>query len=172
MTDLRQVFMPSVINTDGERTELGLVTQEEDAWAVLRAFFARAEETDCIAATIDVWEVDYVGEEPRTELAYLQRRPCPICERSSFWSEMGEANFKGDKQPLSGRCYRLECASWVEPNNIEVDRFDCGWPAAPWTKRCESFNLGIRGLVEMRGAVTASGRRRRSTMSKELMDEL
>ncbi len=172
MTDLRQVFMPCVINTEREKTELGVVTREEDAWAVLRAFFARAEDTDCISATIDVWEVDYVGENPRTELAELSRRPCPICERSSFWSEMGEANFRGEKPSTSGRCYRLECSAWVEPNTIEIGRFDCGWPAAQWTKRVESFNLGIRGLVEMRGAVTASGRRRRSTMSNELMDDL
>jgi hypothetical protein len=30
----------------------------------------------------------------------------------------------------------------------------------------------VRGLVEMRGAVTASGRKRRSTMSSELMEDL
>ena len=172
MADLQQVFMPSVINTDGEKTELGVVTKEEDAWGVLRAFFSRAEETDCISATIDVWEVDYVGEHPRTELTLLSRRPCPICDRSSFWSELGEANLRGHREPFSGRCYRLECSAWVEPNNVEIERWDCGWPAAQWTKRVESFNLGIRGLVEMRGAVNASGRRHRATMSKKLVDEL
>ena len=38
----QQVFMPSVIDKEGVTTPLGITTKEEDSWAVLRAFFARA----------------------------------------------------------------------------------------------------------------------------------
>ncbi len=172
MSDLRQVFAPSVVDVDGVPTVLGTMSKEDDAWNVLKAFFAKAEDTEFVEAFVEVWEVDYVGEEPRTELGRMRRRPCPICERSSFWIELGDKILKGERQGESGRCHRAECSAWIEPNGIEQDRWDCGWPAAQWTKRVESFNLGIRGLVEMRGAVTASGRKRRSTMSSSLMEDL
>jgi len=48
MADLKQVFMPTVINVDGNTTALGVTSKESDAWDVLRAFFARAEETEFI----------------------------------------------------------------------------------------------------------------------------
>jgi len=168
----QQVFMPSVIDKEGVTTPLGITTKEEDSWAVLRAFFARAEETDVIRALIEVWEVDYIGENPSTNLAELKRRPCPICDRSTFWMELGGEEFRGERNPTSGRCYRAECGAWVEPNSVELDRIDCGWPSAHWTKRCESFALGIRGLVEMRGAVEAAGRPRRASLDKEVMRDL
>jgi hypothetical protein len=172
MSDLKQVFMPSVVNVDEVPTPLGVTSKESDAWDVLRAFFARAENTEYVEAYVEVWEIDYVGEEPNTELGRMRRRPCPICERSSFWEELDEPNYKGVRNGKSGRCHRPECSAWVDENNVEEGRWDCGWPAAQWTKRAESYNLGVRGLVEMRGAVTASGRKRHSTMSSELMEDL
>ena len=168
----QQVFMPSVIDKEGVTTALGITTKEEDSWAVLRAFFARAEETDVIRAVIEVWEVDYIGENPSTNLAELKRRPCPICDRSAFWMELAGEEFRGERAPTSGRCYRAECGAWVEQNSVEVERTDCGWPSAQWTKKCESFNMGIRGLVEMRGAVDAAGKPRRARMDKEMMRDL
>ena len=165
--------MPIVINVDMQPTPLGLTSKESDAWDVLRAFFARAEDTEFIEAFVEAWEVDYVGEEPNSELGRLRRRPCPICERSSFWEELGtEVSRKGEVAAKSGRCHRPECSAWIEENSVEDDRWDCGWPAAQWTKRVESYSLGIRGLVEMRGAVTAAGKERRATMSSDLMKDL
>jgi hypothetical protein len=172
MTGLKQVFMPTVIDVDGTPTALGVTSKEIDAWDVLRAFFGKAEDTEFVGAFVEVWEVDYIGEEPRTELGRMVRRPCPICERSSFWEELGEPNYKGERRPNTGRCHRPECSAWIEVNTVDAERWDCGWPAAQWTKRVESYNLGIRGLVEMRGAVTAAGKQRRSTMSSELMEDL
>ncbi len=172
MADLNQVFMPTVVDVDGKPTALGVTSKESDAWDVLRAFFARAEDTEFIEAFVEAWEVDFIGEEPNNELGRMRRRPCPICERSSFWEELGEITFKGERKGISGRCHRPECSAWIEQNNIEDERWDCGWPAAQWTKRVESYNLGFRGLVEMRGAVTAAGRKRHSTMSKEIMEDL
>lgn len=172
MNEPQQVFMPTVIDVDGRNTPLGVTSKESDAWDVLRAFFARAEYTDFIEAFVEVWEVDYIGEDPNTELGRMRRRPCPICERSSFWEELGEVNYKGVREGYSGRCHRPECSAWIEQNSIEESRWDCGWPAAQWTKRVETYNLGIRGLIEMRGAVTAAGRQRRSTMSSNLSKDL
>lgn len=172
MGDLRQVFMPTVVDVDGANTPLGITSEEKDAWDVLRAFFAKAEDTEFTEAYVESWEIDFIGEDPNIELGRMRRRTCPICERASFWEELGETNFKGVREGIGGRCHRPECSAWIEQNNIEDDRWDCGWPAAQWTKRVESFNLGFRGLVEMRGAVTASGRKRKSTMSKEIMDKL
>ena len=164
--------MPTVVDVDGKPTPLGVTSKESDAWDVLRAFFVRAENTEFIEALVEAWEVDFIGEQPNTELGRMRRRPCPICERSSFWEELGEENFKGVREGISGRCHRPECSAWVEQNGIENGRWDCGWPAAQWTKRVEGYNLGIRGLVEMRGAVTAAGTKRRSTMSSGLSKNL
>ena len=172
MADLKQVFMPTVVDVDGNTTPLGVTSKESDAWDVLRAFFSRAEDTEFVEALVESWEVDFIGEEPNNELGRLRRRPCPICERSSFWEELGDNNFKGERQGNSGRCHRPECSAWIEQNNIDDGRWDCGWPAAQWTKRVESYNLGFMGLVEMRGAVTAAGKTRQSTMSKEIMEDL
>ena len=145
---LKQVFVPSVSTPGGKETKLGVFSKEEDAWDVMRAFLSKAAETDIVSGNITAWEIDYVGEDGQYVLESFDRNPCPLCDLRSFWVEGDEAR---------ARCYNPSCNAWIEKNNFEPGRWDCGWPTANWEKRAEDYKQAFQRLVEMRAQSTSAG---------------
>ena len=145
---LKQVYVPVVATPGGEKTQLGVLSSEQDAWDVMRAFLSKAGETQVVTASIVAWEIDFVGEEGSFELATFDRKSCPVCTELSFWVE-GE-----DER---ARCYYSRCGAWIEENRFEPGRWDCGWPSANWNKRSDSFESAHKGLVEMRAKSNSAG---------------
>ncbi|MDP6906345.1 MAG: hypothetical protein QF440_02895 [Candidatus Thalassarchaeaceae archaeon] len=159
---LKQVFAPIVATPGGSETTLGVFSKEEDAWDVLRAFLAKAGETDIVSGNITVWEIDYVGEDGQFILAEFDRNPCPVCEERSFWVE-------GDNE--RARCYNLRCGSWIEQNTFDSSRWDCGWPAANWEKRADDYKQAFRRLIEMRAQSTSAGTEHRMPSREAWLNE-
>lgn len=145
---LTQVYVPSVATAGGERTELGVFRQEEDAWDVLRAFLAKAAATKLVSGRIRICELDFVGEEGQIDLAVFDRQSCPVCDELTFWVE-------GDQS--RAQCHYPRCGAWIEKNTYDHLRWDCGWPAAAWNKRADDYKSAYRGLVEMRAQSNAAG---------------
>ena len=144
----KQVFVPTVATPGGKETRLGVFSKEEDAWDVMRAFLTKAADTEIVSGNIAAWEIDYVGEDGQFVLESFDRNPCPVCDVRSFWVEGDEAR---------ARCYNISCSAWIEKNNYEIGRWDCGWPAANWEKRAENYKQALQRLVEMRAQSTSAG---------------
>ena len=71
-----RVFVPSVLEADGNAIGMGCFSTEQIAWEVMKTFLAKSEQMNLEQATIIAWDVDcllYTSPSPRD--ATLSRMP-------------------------------------------------------------------------------------------------
>jgi len=142
-----RVLTAIAIDREAEEEVLAMMIEDEDIEMVIRGFMADAESTDIIEIRIDSWKVGTIGPDARKMERILRRDACPVCTRTSFWIEDDE---------VRAACHDRLCKAWIEPNSVDEDRIDCGWPSAQKTRACSSFGEAKRVLTRMRAEAEAN----------------
>ena len=135
------------IGREGGEEVLAMMIEDEDLDMVIRGFMADAENTDIVEIRVDSWTVGTIGPDAREIERTLRRYACPVCTRTSFWIEGEE---------IRAACHDRLCKAWIEPNSVDDERIDCGWPSAQKTRACSSFGEAKRVLTQMRAEAEAN----------------
>ena len=135
------------IGREGGEEVLAMMIEDEDLDMVIRGFMADAENTDIVEIRVDSWTVGTIGPDAREIERTLRRAACPVCTRTSFWIEGEE---------IRAACHDRLCKAWIEPNSVDDERIDCGWPSAQKTRACSSFGEAKRVLTQMRAEAEAN----------------
>ena len=142
-----RVLTAIAIDREGGEEVLAMMVEDEDLEMVIRGFMADAESTDVVEIRIDNWTVGTIGPDAREMKRILRRDACPVCTRTSFWIEGEE---------IRAACHDRLCKAWIEPNSVDDERIDCGWPSAQKTRACSSFGEAKRVLTQMRAEAEAN----------------
>jgi hypothetical protein len=140
------VFSAIGISRDEEEIILGMMPSREISDEIVRGFMTSAEDTDIIEIRIEVWTIGKIGPDAKKNLTTHHRDACPICTRTTFWIEGEE---------VRASCHHRLCRAWIEPNRIEKNRIDCGWPSSQRTEACEDFEEARLVLTRMRAEAEA-----------------
>ena len=135
------------IDREGGEEVLAMMIEDEELEMVIRGFMADAESTDIVEIRVDSWNVGTIGPNAREMERILHRDACPVCTRTSFWVEGEE---------IRAACHDRLCKAWIEPNSVDDERIDCGWPSAQKTRACSSFGEAKRVLTQMRAEAEAN----------------
>ncbi len=158
--EIQRVFVPSVVEQDGDTIGLGCFSSEETAWQVLRAFLQKSEQMLLTKSSVIIWDVDRVGEDGMTVLSTMECKDCPVCLRRTFWVDLD--NF-------SALCHGSACSAWIEENTIDSEIIDCGWPATRFLKQNKSIEEAVRELYRLGDKLRAAGINEQEPGSAEKM---
>ncbi len=159
---LSRVFVPSVIEENGNSLGLGCFSSEDVAWQVLRAFLKKSEQMLLVKCSVVVWDVDIVGEEAMTVLSSMECKDCPVCSRRTFWIDVD--NF-------SALCYGTACSAWIEENTVDPEIIDCGWPTIRFLKQNKSIEEAVEALFKLGDKLKSAGEERLSQEDAESLME-
>jgi hypothetical protein len=157
---ISRVFVPSVIEEDGNTLGLGCFSTEVVAWQVLRAFLKKSEQMLLTKCSVVVWDIDIVGEEAMTVLSNMECKDCPVCSRRTFWIDID--NF-------SALCHGTACSAWIEENTVDPELIDCGWPTIRYLKQNKSIEEAVEALFKLGDKLKSAGAER---MAKENAEKL
>lgn len=127
------VFVPSVVNIDGEIEGLGIYSNENSALEKLKKKISENWSEGYKEAQLVMWTLDSDSSEA-VPLKHMYAKTCPICDERTFWTDVVEMN---------ALCYLPACQAWIESSDIEEGRIDCGWPPIGFT----SFSDSIEGAL-------------------------
>ena len=160
---ISRVYVPSVIEEDGNTLGLGCFSTEEVAWQVLRAFLKKSEQMLLTKCSVVVWDIDIVGEEAMTVLSSMECKDCPVCSRRTFWIDID--NF-------SALCHGTACSAWIEENTVDPEIIDCGWPTIRFLKQNKSIEEAVEALFKLGDKLKSAGAERMAKENAEsLIDE-
>ena len=140
------VFTAIGISRDREEDTLGIMPSRDSIDDIVRGFMTNAEDTEVVEIRIEAWTIGQIGSEAKNVVTTHIRDACPVCTRSTFWIE-------GDE--IRASCHDRLCRAWIEPNSIDKNRIDCGWPASQRTEACEDFEEARIVLTRMRAEAEA-----------------
>ncbi|MBJ60569.1 MAG: hypothetical protein CMB54_01390 [Euryarchaeota archaeon] len=140
------VFTAIGISRDKQEDTLGIMPSRDTVDEIVRGFMTNAEDTEIVEIRIESWIIGQIGSEAKNVVTNHFRDACPICTRTTFWVE-------GDETRAS--CHHRLCRAWIEPNTIDKNRIDCGWPASQRTEACEDFDEAKIVLTRMRAGAEA-----------------
>lgn len=143
-----RVYVPSVVDAEDGPIALGIFSTEETAWSVLRAMLKRSAQMTLDRASLIAWDLDVVGEAGMTVLSEMICKSCPVCQRRTFWVDLGQA---------SAICRGDRCEAWVEESHHEPGLIDAGWPQTGYLHRSTSIEDAIEGLRSMSHEVHGAG---------------
>ena len=158
--EISRVFVPSVVEENGDTLGLGCFSSEEVAWQVLRALLKKSEEMLLIKSSVVVWDIDIVGEEAMTVLSSMECKDCPVCSRRTFWIDID--NF-------SALCYGSACSAWIEENTIDPEIIDCGWPTIRFLKQNKSIDEAVETLFRLGDRLKSAGEEKLSQEDTEAL---
>ena len=69
MDSSKRVFVPSVLEADGNAIGMGCFSTEQIAWEVMKTFLGKSEQMNLQQATMIAWDIDVVGEDGMTVLS-------------------------------------------------------------------------------------------------------
>ena len=140
------IFSAIGISRDEIEETLGVMPSMEHTDEIVRGFMSNAEDTETIEIRIESWTIGQIGPEAKKVITSHFRDACPICTRTTFWIE-------GDE--IRASCHHRLCRAWIEPNSIDKNRIDCGWPSSQRTEACEDFEEAKIVLTRMRAEAEA-----------------
>ncbi len=140
------IFSAIGISRNEEEETLGIMPSREKTDEIIRGFMSNSEDTEIVEIRIETWTVGQIGPDAKKVITSHSRDACPVCTRITFWIEGEE---------IRGSCHHRLCRAWIEPNNIDRDRIDCGWPSAQRTEACEDFEEAKIVLTRMRAEAEA-----------------
>ena len=111
MDSPKRVFVPSVLEADGNAIGMGCFSTEQIAWEVMKTFLGKSEQMNLQQATMIAWDIDVVGEDGMTVLSTLEGKICPVCQRRTFWVDL---------EHLSALCYGSQCSAWIEQSTVDL----------------------------------------------------
>lgn len=149
MEEFQRVYVPTVIETEGPATGMGMFSTEETAWHVLRAFLKKSSLMDLKSASVVAWDVDVVGQEAMTILAELECMECPVCKRKTFWVDIAN---------LSALCHGNSCEAWIEESMHEEEKIDCGFPQTQFLKQTRTIKEAFTELAKIAVVLESAGR--------------
>ena len=148
MGEPSRIFVPSVIQVSGEALGLGMFSQEETAWQVLRTFLKKSHVMELKEASVVVWDVDVIGDQAMNLLSHIHCRQCPVCKRQTFWMDIDQ---------YSALCYGEACEAWIEESEYEDEKINCGWPQTRFIKQNNSLEEALKELSRIGDEIEAAG---------------
>lgn len=156
-----RVYVPSVLEVDGNAIGMGCFSSEQIAWEVMKTFLAKSEQMNLEQATIVAWDVDVVGEDGMTVLTKLEGKICPVCQRRTFWVDL---------EHLSALCYGSQCSAWIEQSTVDPEIIDCGWPPLRFLKQVKEIEEAYNELRTIGADVLASLEEHPDTITQTMFD--
>lgn len=148
MSGVTRVYVPTVLEAEGNAIGLGCFSTEEIAWQVLRTFLKKSEQMSLDSASIVIWDVDVIGHDAMTELSNLVVKSCPVCLRKTMWFDLDQ---------YSAICYGTACSAWIEENVHSPDIIDCGFPPTQFLKQTKSIDEAMTELGNIGSKIRSAG---------------
>lgn len=148
MSEVSRVYVPTVLETEGNAIGLGCFSSEQIAWQVLRSFLKKSEQMSLESASIVIWDVDVIGHEAMTELTNLVVKSCPVCLRKTMWFDLDQ---------FSAICYGTACSAWIEENVHTPEIIDCGFPPTQFLKQAKSIDEAMTELGIVGSKIRSAG---------------
>ena len=156
-----RVYVPSVLEANGNAIGMGCFSTEQIAWEVMKTFLGKSEQMNLERATIVAWEIDVLGEDAMTILTTLEGKVCPVCQRKTFWV---------DFEHLSALCYGSQCSAWIEQSTVDPEIIDCGWPPLRFLKQVKEIEEAYNELRTIGADVLASTENHADTITQAMFD--
>ena len=163
MDSSKRVFVPSILEADGNAIGLGCFSTEQIAWEVMKTFLSKSEQMNLQQATMIAWDIDVVGEDGMTVLSTLEGKICPVCQRRTFWVDL---------EHLSALCYGSQCSAWIEQSTVDPEIIDCGWPPLRFLKQVKEIEEAYNELRTIGADVLAATDEQLDTVTQALYDSV
>ena len=157
-SEIRAVFVPSLVRADDTIEGLGIYSTEKKALDVLRHTLGRRTVEGLKEAQLVLWELDESEVAP-TPLKHMLANECPICRQKTFWTDAIE---------LNALCYAQSCQAWIEHSDLEEEVVDCGWPPIGFTTQSSNLADALQLLRVYGAKIRGSGEH----ASKEMFEQL
>ena len=146
MDDYEFVFVPSIVNIDGNIEGLGIYSKESLAFDALKKKISENWSSGYKEAQLVMWTLDS-DDSKAVPLKHMSANVCPICDERTFWTDAVEMN---------ALCYLPACQAWIESSDKEMDKIDCGWPPIGYTSQVDTLADALSSLRNYGAKIRAS----------------